>query len=175
MELPTDKILAEVADGVGWLTINNPERRNAISLDMWDAMREAVGAFGADAAVRCVVLRGAGDKAFASGADISQFEKERADADAVPGLFIVDADSLNTGFHTQHGQFRAELVGLVVAAKRARLQQVGAGLFHPFHALACRSAPDLLLGDHHLHFRQQIVELKAWFGGWWHRLLLRLA
>jgi enoyl-CoA hydratase/carnithine racemase len=82
MELSTDKILAEVVDNVGRLTINNPERRNAISLDMWDAMREAVQAFGDDPAVRCVVLRGAGEKAFASGADISQFEKERADADA---------------------------------------------------------------------------------------------
>lgn len=82
MELATDKILAEVTDGVGWLTINNPERRNAVSLDMWDAMRQAVEAFGGDPAVRCVVLRGSGEKAFASGADISQFEKERADADA---------------------------------------------------------------------------------------------
>lgn len=82
MQLPTDKILAEVVDGVGWLTINNPERRNAISLDMWDGMRAAVEAFGSDGTVRCVVLRGAGEKAFASGADISQFEKERADADA---------------------------------------------------------------------------------------------
>ncbi len=82
MELSTDKILAEIADGVGWLTINNPERRNAISLEMWSAMRDATQAFGADASVRCVVMRGAGDRAFASGADISQFEKNRADADA---------------------------------------------------------------------------------------------
>ncbi|NIM28760.1 MAG: enoyl-CoA hydratase [Gammaproteobacteria bacterium] len=82
MDLATEKILAEVREGVGWLTINNPERRNAISLDMWDAMRQAVEAFGADPVVRCVVLRGAGEKAFASGADISQFEKERADAEA---------------------------------------------------------------------------------------------
>lgn len=82
MELATEKILAEIREGVGWLTINNPERRNAISLEMWDAMRQAVEAFGADPGVRCVVLRGAGEKAFASGADISQFEKERADAEA---------------------------------------------------------------------------------------------
>lgn len=82
MNLSTDKIIADATDGIGWLTINNPERRNAISLEMWAAMREAVTHFGADTAVRCVVMRGAGDKAFASGADISQFEKNRSDAEA---------------------------------------------------------------------------------------------
>ena len=82
MELSTDKILAEVRDGVGWLTINNPARRNAISLEMWQAMAEAMDAFSADGDVRCVVMTGAGDKAFASGADISQFEKQRSNAEA---------------------------------------------------------------------------------------------
>lgn len=82
MQLSTDKILAEIKDGVGWLTINNPERRNAISLEMWVAMGEAIQAFTDDAAVRCVVMTGAGDKAFASGADISQFEKQRSNAEA---------------------------------------------------------------------------------------------
>ena len=82
MELSTDKILAEIKDGVGWMTINNPARHNAISLEMWQAIGEAMDAFTADASVRCVVMTGAGDKAFASGADISQFEKQRANADA---------------------------------------------------------------------------------------------
>lgn len=74
----TDKILAEARDGVGWVTINNPERRNAVSLEMLEAMGAAFERFAQDEAVRCVVIRGAGDKAFASGADISQFEKNRA-------------------------------------------------------------------------------------------------
>ncbi len=82
MDSKTDRIVVEAREGVGWLTINNPERRNAISLDMWERMRDATAAFAADASVRCVVLRGAGDKAFASGADISQFEKHRGDAAA---------------------------------------------------------------------------------------------
>ena len=82
MQLATDKILAERRDAVGWITINNPERRNAISLEMWQALRQAFDAFGADNEVRCVVMKGTGDKAFASGADISQFEKHRADAEA---------------------------------------------------------------------------------------------
>ena len=58
IQLPTDKILARKADGIGWLTFNQPERRNAISLAMWDAVTVAVEA------------------------DISEFEKVRGDADA---------------------------------------------------------------------------------------------
>jgi enoyl-CoA hydratase/carnithine racemase len=72
----------DTRDGVGWVTINNPERRNAVSLEMLQAMGEAFEAFAADEDVRCVVIHGAGDKAFASGADISQFEKNRSNAEA---------------------------------------------------------------------------------------------
>jgi len=50
---------------------------------MWEAMPKVLADFGADDAIRAVVLTGAGDKAFVSGADISQFEKERSNADAV--------------------------------------------------------------------------------------------
>ncbi len=82
MQLETDKILAEKRDGIGWLTFNNPERRNAMSLEMWSAVGTVVDAFEADDEVRVVVMRGAGDKAFVSGADISQFEEKRANAEA---------------------------------------------------------------------------------------------
>jgi enoyl-CoA hydratase len=82
LTLPTEKILARKADGIGWLTFNQPERRNAISLAMWDAVAIAAEEFAADRGVRVVVMSGAGGKAFASGADISEFEKTRADADA---------------------------------------------------------------------------------------------
>lgn len=67
LNLSTDKIQAEIRDGVGWLTINNPDRRNAMSLDMWEALGEAITVFGRDPDTRCVVLSGAGGKAFASG------------------------------------------------------------------------------------------------------------
>jgi enoyl-CoA hydratase/carnithine racemase len=76
------KILARKRDGIGWLTINQPEKRNAISLAMWDAIAAAMDDFAADDAVRVVVMHGAGGKAFASGADISEFDQVRADADA---------------------------------------------------------------------------------------------
>ena len=76
------KMLAEREDGVGLITFNQPEKRNAMSVDMWQGMVEILDEFAADDAIRCVVLTGAGHKAFVSGADISQFEQQRANADA---------------------------------------------------------------------------------------------
>ena len=76
------RILTRRQDGIGWITINQPEKRNAIALAMWDAIAAAAADFAADDKVRVVVLHGAGGKAFASGADISEFDKLRADADA---------------------------------------------------------------------------------------------
>jgi len=79
--LATSKIVAAVRGGVGWLTINQPERRNAISLEMWQGLADAAAAFEADPGVRLVVIHGAGGQAFASGADISEFEQQRANAE----------------------------------------------------------------------------------------------
>jgi enoyl-CoA hydratase/carnithine racemase len=76
------KILKSVAEGVGIVTFNNPEKRNAMSLDMWEGLGHALTELRDDAEVRVVVLVGAGDKAFVSGADISQFEKTRHNAAA---------------------------------------------------------------------------------------------
>jgi enoyl-CoA hydratase len=76
------KILQSVADGVGVITFNNPEKRNAMSLDMWEGLGHALVELRDDAEVRVVILVGAGDKAFVSGADISQFEKTRHNAEA---------------------------------------------------------------------------------------------
>jgi enoyl-CoA hydratase/carnithine racemase len=79
--LATAKIIAEVDDGVGWLRINQPERRNAISLEMWQGLADATAAFEADDAVRVVVIHGVGGQSFAAGADISEFERVRANAE----------------------------------------------------------------------------------------------
>ena len=82
MRLSTEKMAFETgAAGIGWMIFNNPERRNALSLEMWGGMAEILRAFEADDAVRVVVMRGAGEKAFVSGADISQFEKNRSSAE----------------------------------------------------------------------------------------------
>jgi enoyl-CoA hydratase len=76
------KILQSVTDGVGVVTFNNPDKRNAMSLDMWDGLGAALVELRDDPDVRVVILTGAGDKAFMSGADISQFEKNRHNAQA---------------------------------------------------------------------------------------------
>jgi enoyl-CoA hydratase/carnithine racemase len=82
MEYAEGKMLAEVADGVGLVTFNQPEKRNAMSVGMWEGLGAILDDFAANPAVRVVVLTGAGHKAFVSGADISQFESQRANADA---------------------------------------------------------------------------------------------
>ena len=74
----TDKMLSRKEGGVGYLIFNNPERHNAVSLEMWEAASEYLDDFANDPAIRVVVLTGAGGKAFVSGADISKFESERS-------------------------------------------------------------------------------------------------
>ena len=76
--LATDNMLAEVDGPVGWMIFNRPARRNAVSLDMWEAIPAILDRFEQDPAVRVVVLKGAGEQAFVSGADISQFESARS-------------------------------------------------------------------------------------------------
>ena len=82
MELQTDKMLASKEEGIGWMTFNNPARRNATSLEMWQAIEVILTNFEADDSVRVVVMKGAGDKAFVSGADISEFAERRNNAEA---------------------------------------------------------------------------------------------
>ena len=81
--MPSDKMLKEKTGAIGWMTFNNPERHNAVSLDMWEAAASILADFAADGDVRVIVVTGAGGKAFVSGADISKFESERASADAI--------------------------------------------------------------------------------------------
>jgi enoyl-CoA hydratase len=80
--LADGKILQRVSDGVGVITFNNPEKRNAMSLEMWEGLGSALIELRDDPEVRVVIMTGAGDKAFVSGADISQFEKTRHNAEA---------------------------------------------------------------------------------------------
>jgi enoyl-CoA hydratase len=82
-EQTNDKILSRVDDGVGHVIFNNPERHNAVSLEMWEAVERAIDLYAADDAVRVVVLSGAGGRSFVSGADISTFDKERGSEAAV--------------------------------------------------------------------------------------------
>ena len=74
----TERLLGKKDGAIGWVVFNNPERRNAVSIDMWEAIPTVLEGFARDAEIRVVVLAGAGDKAFVAGADISQFEKQRS-------------------------------------------------------------------------------------------------
>jgi enoyl-CoA hydratase/carnithine racemase len=78
-----NKILSTAGGSVGTLTFNNPQRHNAVSLDMWQDANAALEDLARDPAVRVVVLTGAGGKAFVSGADITKFESERSTIEAV--------------------------------------------------------------------------------------------
>jgi len=79
----TDKMLSRKDGRVGYVIFNNPERHNAVSLEMWARTSEILDGFAQDDDVRVVVLTGAGGKAFVSGADISKFESERSSLEAV--------------------------------------------------------------------------------------------
>ena len=78
-----EKMLSRKEGSVGYVTFNNPERHNAVSLDMWKMAGEMLDDFRSDDNIKVVVVTGAGGKAFVSGADISRFEKERSSEDAV--------------------------------------------------------------------------------------------
>jgi enoyl-CoA hydratase len=71
------KLLLERDGPIGWIVFNQPEKRNAVSQEMWQLMPGYVQELTADDAIRVVILRGAGDQAFVAGADISQFKERR--------------------------------------------------------------------------------------------------
>ncbi len=71
------QIRTERDGAIGWVIVDQQERRNAVSLEMWEALPAAVSELDDDPDVRAIVIRGAGDEAFVAGADISQFEQQR--------------------------------------------------------------------------------------------------
>lgn len=79
----TDKVISRKDGNVGYVIFNNPERRNAMSLEMWEATTRLMSEYARDDSIRVVVLAGAGDKAFVAGADISKFGDERSSEEGV--------------------------------------------------------------------------------------------
>src|SRR5215813_14726525 len=73
----TPKLLLHKDGPIGWIIFSQPEKRNAVSLEMWQMMPDYVQDLSTDDNIRVVVLRGAGDQAFVAGADISQFKERR--------------------------------------------------------------------------------------------------
>src|SRR5499426_2500262 len=82
----TEKMNAQIDGPIGWVVFNNPARRNAVSMEMWQAIPAIFAALEAEPAVRVIVLRGAGDKAFVSGLDISEFEDAFSSSAAAVGI-----------------------------------------------------------------------------------------
>jgi enoyl-CoA hydratase len=80
---PTERVKTWLVGSTLTIEFNNPARHNALSVDMWEAVPILLAQAEADSRVRLVVFQGAGSKAFVSGADISQFEDQRAAREAV--------------------------------------------------------------------------------------------
>lgn len=75
----TETILVERRDDIAVVSLNRPEKRNALRREDWITLGDTLDALGEDDDLRCIVLRGAGEEAFGAGADISGFEEERSD------------------------------------------------------------------------------------------------
>ena len=79
---PTPHLTAGRRGATGWLVLNRPERRNALSAEMWRAIPHLVRRLADDVEIRAMALIGEGGEAFAAGADISEFAGNRDDAEA---------------------------------------------------------------------------------------------
>ena len=108
IRLGTGRVLARREAHIGWIVFNNPARRNALSLEMWRALGDAVEAFARDDRVRVAVMSGAGGKAFVSGADISEFEKHRASAQAE-----ADYNCVSSGAQAALSRFGKPLIAMI--------------------------------------------------------------
>lgn len=81
VKLNTGRMRAHVDEhGIGWVIFNHPQRHNALSLEMWQGLSDILAQYAARDDVRLAVMRGAGGKAFVSGADISEFDSKRANS-----------------------------------------------------------------------------------------------
>ena len=153
----TERITEKKEGAAGWLVFNNPERRNAVSLDMWEAIPKVLGRFEADPDVRVVVLTGAGDKAFVSGADISQFEKNRSSAEAVQHYENLAEDVVSTlqnfskpviarirGYCLGGGLNIANLCDLRIAADDARFSIPAAKMGLGYRAASMKNLVDVV-------------------------------
>jgi len=83
MQIMTEKLIAKKENHIGWIIFNNPARHNAVSLEMWHALPIVLEGYVNDPEIRVIIIKGAGEKAFVAGADISQFKEKRSSPEAV--------------------------------------------------------------------------------------------
>ena len=113
---------------IGWLLLDNPRRRNAISLSMWDGLLAGLERLATNPAIRVVVLAGADGKHFCAGGDISEFserlrEMENAPADGLKRLRTIDKPviAMIEGYCLGGGMALAASCDLRIASETARL------------------------------------------------------
>ena len=98
----SEQIIIEREGAIATVILNNPERRNALNRGSWAILAECMTDLSADLSLRCVIVRGSGDKAFAAGADIAEFEKERSNAVKANAYGADTADALGALIHCPH-------------------------------------------------------------------------
>ena len=108
VELETDKMLAWSEDGIGWMVFNNPAKLNAMGVAMNAAIPTIMHNFRDDPDVRVVVMAGAGDRAFVSGADISEFESRRSDPET-----IASYDEIGAAAGRAYGELDKPIIAMI--------------------------------------------------------------
>ena len=106
--LDTDKMLAWSEDGIGWMIFNNPEKLNAMGVAMNAAIPTILHSFRDDPDVRVVVMAGAGDRAFVSGADISEFEAQRSNPET-----IAKYDAIGAAAGRAYGELQKPIIAMI--------------------------------------------------------------
>lgn len=107
-------VLLQRDGAIATITLNRPQRRNAFNLEMWAALGDVMMGLNEDDTLRCVILRGAGDKAFAAGADIAEFSKVRANskqAEAYAKIMDRATDAVRDCAHPTVAAIRGACVG----------------------------------------------------------------
>jgi enoyl-CoA hydratase len=98
----TESVLVARDGAIATVTLNKPERLNALDKGMWRALAEIFARLDADESLRCVILRGAGEKAFAAGADIAEFETERANVVQARAYGLIAQAAMDAVAHCRH-------------------------------------------------------------------------
>ena len=140
------RIVVERGGAIARIIVSNPARYNAMSMSMWDDLRQAVAELDADPAVRVIALSGEGEKAFVSGADISEFATQRGNPDSV-ARYDRAVSGAQDALHEARKPTVACIHGICMGG--------GIGL-----ALAC----DLRIANHSARFRMPAARLGLGYG-----------
>ena len=98
----SDTILVERDDTIATVILNRPEKLNALTKPMWKRLGDVMDELGADDGIRCIVVRGAGEKSFSPGNDISEFEHERANPEQSRAYGAIIASTMDSVQYCRH-------------------------------------------------------------------------